>query len=86
MEFALATMAHLLARSGKRDAANDLLSQLLEDAKEKYVSAYDFGLIYEGLGDTGRALDWFDKAHQEHSGFLVYAYLDPRLKSLRSEA
>jgi hypothetical protein len=50
------------------------------------VSAYDFGVIYTGLGDNPRALEWFDKAYEEHSGFLVYAFLDPRLKALRSEA
>ncbi len=81
-----ASVAHALARSGKRDAAEDLLGQLQHDAQKKYVSAYDFGVIYTGLGDTGRALDWFEKAYEEHSGFLVYAYLDPRLKPLRSEA
>ena len=51
-----------------------------------YVSAYDFGVIYAGLGDNSRALEWFDKAYAEHSGFMVYAYLDPRLKSLRHES
>ena len=81
-----ASVAHALARSGKRDAAEDLLGQLSEDAKKKYVSAYDFGVIHTGLGDTGRALDWSEKAYEERSGFLVYAYLDPRLKPLRSEA
>jgi tetratricopeptide (TPR) repeat protein len=81
-----ASVAHALARSGKRDAAEDLLGQLQQDAQKKYVSAYDFGVIYTGLGDTGRALDWFEKAYEEHSGFLVYAYLDPRLKPLKSEA
>ena len=81
-----ASVAHALARSGKRNAAEDLLGQLLEDAKKKYVSAYDFGVIYTGLGDNGRALQWFEKAYDEHSGFLVYASLDPRLKPVRSEA
>jgi len=81
-----ASMAHALALSGKRDAAEDILSQLLEDAKKKYVSAYDFGIIYTGLGDNNRALEWFDKAYQERSGFMIYAYLDPRLKSLRHES
>lgn len=46
----------------------------------------DFGVIYTGLGDNNRALEWFDKAYAEHSGFMVYAYLDPRLKSLRHES
>jgi serine/threonine protein kinase/tetratricopeptide (TPR) repeat protein len=81
-----ASMAHALALSGKKDAAEDILSQLQEDAKKKYVSAYDFAVIYTGLGDNNRALEWFDKAYQERSGFMIYAYLDPRLKSLRRES
>jgi serine/threonine-protein kinase len=80
-----ASVAHALAISGKKDAAKDILTQLLEDAKKKYVSAYDFGVIYTGLGDNSRALEWFDKAYQERSGFMIYSYLDPRLKSLRHE-
>lgn len=80
-----ASVAHALALSGKKAAAEDVLSQLMEDAKKKYVSAYDFGVIYTGLGDNSRALEWFDKAYAEHSGFMVYAYLDPRLRLLRHE-
>jgi len=44
------------------------------------------GVIYTRIGDTGRALECFHKAYEEHSGFLVYAHLDPRIKPLRGEA
>jgi TolB-like protein/tetratricopeptide (TPR) repeat protein/predicted Ser/Thr protein kinase len=77
--------AHVLARSGKVAAAQDILAQLLNDAKTKYISAYDLAVTYTGLGDAGQALNWFDKAYEEHSGFLVYAYSDPRLKGIRGE-
>src|SRR5438876_1112251 len=50
-----ASIAHALARSGKPDAASDILNQLLEDAKKKYVSAYDIGIVYLGLKDNDRA-------------------------------
>jgi eukaryotic-like serine/threonine-protein kinase len=81
-----ASVAHALARSGKQQAAEDLLGQLLEASKTKYVSAYDLAAIYLGLGDKGRALEWLRKAFDEHSGFMVYVHLDPRLKSLRDES
>jgi Tfp pilus assembly protein PilF len=81
-----ASVAHALARSGKKQAAEDLLGQLLEDSKKKYVSAYDFAVVYTGLGDNDRGLGWLNKAFDEHSGFMVYVYLDPRLKSLRPDA
>ncbi len=80
-----ASVAHALAQSGKRSAAEEVLAQLLEASKTKYVSAYDIAVIYMGLGETGRALEWLNKAYEEHSGFLVYVYLDPRFRPLRSD-
>ena len=63
-----------------------MLAQLMEKSTKKYVSAYDIAVIHTGLGDNDRALEWLNKAYEEHSGFIVYVYLDPRLKSLRTDA
>jgi hypothetical protein len=43
-------------------------------------------VIYTGFGENDRAMEWLNKAFDEHSGFLVYVYLDPRLKSLHRDA
>jgi non-specific serine/threonine protein kinase len=80
------SVAHVLARSGNVEAAGEILQQQMEDAKKKYVSPYDFAVIYAGLNDNDRAMEWLNKAFEEHAGFLVYVYLDPRLKTLRSDA
>lgn len=81
-----ASVGHALALSGRTQAAGDLLSQILEDSKKKYVSPYNIAVVYAGLGDTANALAWLDKAFGEHSGLMVYVYLDPRLKPLRGNA
>ena len=80
------SVAHALALSGRREAAQDILEKMLGTAQKKYVSPYDIAVIYNGLGENGRAMEWLDKAFDEHSGFLVYVYLDPRLKSLHRDA
>jgi serine/threonine protein kinase/tetratricopeptide (TPR) repeat protein len=80
-----ASMAHVFALSGNRPAAAKLLEELLDQSKGKYVSAYDIASIYTGLGDLPRALEWLDKAYQEHSGFMPYVSLDPRFKPLRRD-
>ena len=80
------SVAHVLARSGNPQAAGEILNQLLDNAKKKYVSAYDVAVIYAGLNDNDRAMEWLNRAFEEHAGFLVYVYLDPRLKSLRPDA
>jgi non-specific serine/threonine protein kinase len=79
-------MAHALALAGNRDAAEAILAQQLENSKKSYVSPYSIAVIYAGLGDYNRALDWLSKAYEEHSGFMVYVYLDPRFKPLRRDA
>lgn len=80
-----ASMAHALAVWGKRPNAEQLLDQLLNDSKKKYVSAYDIAVVYVGLADRERAFDWLNKAFDEHAGFMLYIRSDPRLKPLRSD-
>ena len=80
-----ASVAHALARSGRRPAAEEILSQLLADTQKKYVSAYDIGVVYTGLGEKDSALAWLRKAYDQHAGFMVYVYLDPRLQPLRGD-
>jgi len=81
-----ASVAHVLARSGKTQAAGDLLTQLLDDSKKKYVSPYNIAVIYAGLGDASSAASWLYKAFEEHTGLMVYVFLDPRFRPLRDNA
>jgi serine/threonine-protein kinase len=80
------SVAHALALAGRREAAQDILGQVVSDSKKKYVSPYDFAVIHTGLGETDKAIEWLNRAFDEHSGFLVYVYLDPRLKRLHPDA
>src|SRR5262245_14243772 len=34
-------------------------------AKERYVSAYSFAIVYEGLGDKEKAFQWLEKGYQD---------------------
>jgi tetratricopeptide (TPR) repeat protein len=79
------SVAHVLALSGNRRAAEDILARKLEESEKKYVSPYNIGVIYMGLGRVNDALAWLTKAYNEHSGFMVYVYLDPRFKPLRRD-
>jgi Tfp pilus assembly protein PilF len=80
------SVAHALALAGRKEAAQDILDQMLENSKKKYVSPYDIAVVYSGLGDNDKAMEWLNKGFEEHSGFLVYVYLDPRLKGLHADA
>ncbi len=82
LQLRTAALAHVLARSGNRSGAEQLLSGLLEESRSRYISAYDVAVVYEGLGDIDHAFEWLNKSCDEESGFMPYLNVDPRLEPL----
>jgi TolB-like protein len=82
----LALRAHAEVSIGKQDEARQILGQLIEEAKTRYVPAYAFAVIHLALGETDQALDWLEKAARDHDGFYsTYINVDPYLDPLRGD-
>jgi predicted Zn-dependent protease len=74
-----------LAKSGKRDEAEKLLTELKQEATRNYVQGYTLALIYIGLGDKAEALNSLEK-HMEARSETANAYaVAPELDDLHSE-
>jgi TolB-like protein/Tfp pilus assembly protein PilF len=74
-----------LAKSGKRDEAVKLLSELKQEAARGYVQGYTFAVIYIGLGDREEALNWLEK-HMSSRAETANGYaVAPELDVLRAE-
>ena len=73
------------ALAGEHDKANDILSELIEQSKEGYVSSFWVGSIYHGLGETSKAFEWFNKAFEERDGNLLYLTTTPPFDSIRPD-
>ena len=80
-----AYLAIAYAAAGKRKEAIELLASLHETAKERYVSAYNFAVIYLALGDMDNAFLWFEKGFDERSGFLPFLKVEPLVDPARSD-
>jgi tetratricopeptide (TPR) repeat protein len=74
-----------LARSGKRDEALKLLSELKQEATRDYVQGYTFAVIYIGLGEKEEALNWLEKHMLARSETANQYAVSPELDYLRSE-
>jgi serine/threonine protein kinase/tetratricopeptide (TPR) repeat protein len=81
----LALLGHAYAASGKRDEALKALNQLKEIAKQQYVPAYHFVIVYVGLGDKDRAFQWLEQTYQERTSRMTILGVDPFLDPLRSD-
>jgi serine/threonine protein kinase/tetratricopeptide (TPR) repeat protein len=80
-----AALAHSCGKGGRRNEALQILGELTDLAKQKYVAPHFFVGIHTGLGEIERALEYLEKSYEEHSHWLIYLHMDPRMDDLRNE-
>jgi len=79
-----AALAQTYAAAGERKKAIQILDELTELAKQKYVAPYFFAGIHLGLGEDDRAMECLEKSYEEHSNWLLYLHIDPSMDGLRA--
>src|SRR5580700_5529276 len=69
---------------GARAEGRKVLEEMLGLSQRRYVPPEYIAMVYEGLGQRDRALQWFEKAYAERSinGWILP---DPRLDRIRTE-
>ena len=78
-------MAYASAKAGKSTEARAFLEKLQERSKRGYVPAYDLAVVHLALGEKEAALQWLQRAYDEHDWGLVVLAVEPRLDPLRSD-
>ena len=63
----LAAMGHAYGVWGRGDSARSILDTLTALARKRYVSPFDFALIYAGLGDHAACFEWLQRACHSRS-------------------
>jgi eukaryotic-like serine/threonine-protein kinase len=79
-----AALAQTLATAGERAKAIQILDDLSNLAKQKYVSPYFFAGIHIGLGEHDRAMEFLEQSYNELCHWLIYLHIDPSMDALRS--
>lgn len=79
-----AALAQTLAAAGERTKAIQILDDLTNLAKQKYVSPYFFAGIHIGLGEHDRAMEFLEQSYSDLCHWLIYLHIDPSMDPLRS--
>lgn len=82
----IASLAHGQSLAGQGAEARKILDELRDRSKTRYVSSYQFAVIYLGLGENEQAMAALEDAYGERSTLLGYLKMDPRFDPLRSDA
>jgi Tfp pilus assembly protein PilF len=69
---------------GQREQAQKLLDELIGRSRQEYVAPHLLALIYAGLGERSRAIEWFERGLQERS-LLPLWLRNPQLDGIRSD-
>jgi hypothetical protein len=52
---------------------------------KKYVSTYEFAVVYAGFHEANETLEWLEKGWEERNGRLVNLGVHPQFAFLRKE-
>jgi serine/threonine protein kinase len=82
----LTILGNAYATSGKRDEAEKVLAEITELSKRQYVQPSYISLLYSGLGDKDRAIEWLEKAYVNRDDRLIFVITDPMIDNIRSDS
>ncbi|MDQ3254273.1 MAG: tetratricopeptide repeat protein, partial [Acidobacteriota bacterium] len=78
-------LAYAYAAAGQRGEALKILDAQKELAKGRYVSPYNFAIIYTSLGDKDQAFEWLGKCVEQRTPHLRHLKSRPMFDPLRSD-
>jgi hypothetical protein len=78
-------LAQACARSGLRDEAQRILTDLEERSRTKFVSGWSIAVIRVSLGDKEGALAALETAINQHAPEILTIKYDPLLDDLRGD-
>ena len=82
---AKSALAYIYAVMGRREEAEKLIEDILENYTLGENDYRGLALIFAGLGDKESAFQWLDKSLERHEPSLSSLNLDPKFDSLRGD-
>ncbi len=79
-------LGHAYAVSGRKDRAQNVIVDLKQQSRRRYVAPFEIAVIYIGLGDKDLTFEWLEKAYRDHSHWLTWLKVDPRFDSLHGDS
>ena len=81
----LAELGSAYGYLGKTTEAIQILDKLNDLALKTYIAPYNFALLYTGLGDLEKALDWLERSRDDRNSLLIYLRTEHQFAQLRSD-
>jgi tetratricopeptide (TPR) repeat protein len=80
-----AAFAYAHAIAGERRRAQELLSELEEEARTKPVSPFEIAAVHVALGQREQCFQWLAEAFERRDPLVAYLAVDPRFDRYRDD-
>ncbi|MGH9907408.1 MAG: tetratricopeptide repeat protein, partial [Pyrinomonadaceae bacterium] len=81
----LASLGYAYAVYGKASEARQIIEELKDLSSRSYISPNHFAVIYAGLGENDKALEYLAKTFEERDEMQRFVKVSPIFDSLRSD-
>jgi tetratricopeptide (TPR) repeat protein len=78
-------LAFAHARAGKIKEAENILAEVLDTSKKKYIPEFYVACVYGALGKKNEAFEWLDRTYKERANGLSTIKVNPMVDDLRSD-
>jgi TolB-like protein len=73
------------AVSGQKAETMKLAAEFQASARKRYIPPTYFGMLFAGLGERDKAMEWLEKAFEERADGLTWLNVEPMLDEVRSD-
>jgi serine/threonine-protein kinase len=81
----IAYLGYSYARNGQKEKAMEMLNELNQLTGRRFVTPFCQALVYLGLRENNKAIDWLEKAHEERSVWMGWLKVESMYDPLRSD-
>jgi tetratricopeptide (TPR) repeat protein len=78
-------LGYAYGKTGNRAGAMAVIEELNRKSLHGYVPPFNVAIVYLGMGDSGRAMDYLEQAYSAHAQWLCWLKMDRIFDPLRKE-
>jgi TolB-like protein/Tfp pilus assembly protein PilF len=71
------------AVSGRQEQAQKIVETFTAAARKRYIPPTYFAIVFAGLGQKEKALEWLEKAYQDRADLLTWVNVEPMMDDVR---
>jgi TolB-like protein/predicted Zn-dependent protease len=79
------TVGYAYALMGKTAEAQQILTELESQRRQRYVNPLNFARIHTGLGNRAEALRWLEQGYEDRTSWMVWLKVDPTYDPIRTD-